>query len=222
MKYGHCSKTFHWTSPAHRVVWLLCLLMMLPISAQAQTVYVSDNLRVGVRDSAGDDANTLTIISSGSQVEILERRGSFSKVRTSNGIEGWVRSVYFESDKPARVLLSETKAKLRQLENELNQLKATKAPGAQPSEQSNDEINQLKAHEEELLQQLKEAQQANADGASGGIPADASLRDLFASSNSKLLLTSVGTLMVFLCMGFLIGVSWHKRQVTKRLGGLSL
>lgn len=218
---GRSSQTMISSTIRHRRrLFAACLMLMLPLAGWADSLYVSDNLRVGVRDSAERNASTLTVITSGSKVELLERSGSFIKIRTSNGVEGWVKSAYFSKKKPSRLLLRETKNKLRQVESELEELRSSNNQNDPQLMQLKAEVSRLKSREIDLQQQLQQTQHSGTSSASNQ-SASISLRDLM-SNNSRLLLSSVATLLVFLCMGFLIGVSWHKRQVTKRLGGLTL
>ena len=221
---GRSSTTKVSTVRGRRLPLLLCAALLLPMQAMASDLYVSDNLRVGVRDSAEESANTLTVITSGSQVELLDRSGSYIKVRTGNGVEGWVKSAYFSKNKPSRLLLAETQAQLRKMEKDLNELRSNKGqnnaiPDAQLVELKA-EISQLKSREADLQQQLQEMSE-NGVFAADSTSSSINLREIL-NANSKLLLSSIGTLLVCLCLGFLVGVSWHRRQVTKRLGGLTL
>ena len=150
---------------------LIAFLALYSLSVFAETVYVDDTLRVGVRAKPIMNLPSLTVIRSGDKVELLSRKGGYAKIRTPNGIEGWVKNAYLSPHEPAV-------AKLKASQTEVTQLK------------SNTETHVLSF----------------------------SVRDLTKNHLYGIL----GTIAVLLALGFLFGISWHKKQVTKRLGGLSI
>ncbi|MDP1558221.1 MAG: TIGR04211 family SH3 domain-containing protein [Nitrosomonas sp.] len=97
---------------------LACCLLLLPILAQAETRYVTDQLEITLRSGPGNSHAIQRMVASGSALTVLERDidNGYSRVQTSGGIEGWVLS---------RFLIAEPSAR-RQLERLSSQLSNTK------------------------------------------------------------------------------------------------
>ena len=101
---------------------LLICLCLLAAAAHAQEIrYITDQLQLGLytaRDATGDPIRNLT---SGTEVTVLERIPNFARVRTSAGEEGWVKSAFLVTDKPAVLRVAEVEAGIAGLEEELEQ-----------------------------------------------------------------------------------------------------
>jgi len=108
----------------------------------AQTRYVTDRIMLGVHQEAEANSTLLTSIPSGSIVTMLQTSGEFSKVRLTNGTEGWVLSSYLLKEKPAVAELDELSVKYQKA----NQLarKSEKEAQLWRDELSNSK-NQIKA-----------------------------------------------------------------------------
>lgn len=102
--------------------------------AQAETRYVTDELTVTVRSGQDASYRVLQSLPSGVEVEVLSENNEsgYSQVRTPEGTEGYVLTRYLKSEKPAQVLLAETRRELealraqsdQDLEQELAELKS--------------------------------------------------------------------------------------------------
>lgn len=206
-----------------RNFFAIVIVAAIPLTGWADTVYISDTLRVGIRATAENDGAAISVVTTGTQLEVLERSGSYLKVQAPNGVEGWVKSAYVTPQKPAAVLLREANAKIKELELSLKQSQPlSDAPEILPGDRDAAELQaQLAAvqNENSLLQQKVDAlagQLANAAPAhSAGTPFKAKWAD-------NEYVYWVGATIFFLSLGFLFGVSWYKHQVSKRLGGFSL
>jgi hypothetical protein len=64
----------------------------------------------------------LKALASGTPLEVVSRKNGFIKVRTSDGVIGWVESAYLTDEKPARSILLDTQAKLSMLQKKLDKL----------------------------------------------------------------------------------------------------
>jgi len=83
-------------------------------SVFADTRYVSDKLIISVRDGQNQDDNVLGHIKTGAAVDVLEEKGRYLRVKTEDGLEGWVQAQYINSEKPnARII--------EDLRNEINE-----------------------------------------------------------------------------------------------------
>ena len=83
-------------------------------SVFAETRYVSDELIISVRDGQNQDDNVLGHIRTGTAVDVLEEKGRYLRIKTEDGLEGWVQAQYIISEKPnARII--------EDLRNEINE-----------------------------------------------------------------------------------------------------
>lgn len=76
--------------------------------------HITDKLVVGVYEQAAATGTPLRLIASGTPLDVIRRNDGFSKVRLADGTEGFVESDYITEEKPAKAILLETQAKLRQ------------------------------------------------------------------------------------------------------------
>jgi uncharacterized protein YgiM (DUF1202 family) len=74
-----------------------------PLAAQAQTVYVSDELRIALRAGPGEEFRVVRILLAGTELAEVERHEPWVRVSIAGGPEGWVQSRYLSEDVPARV-----------------------------------------------------------------------------------------------------------------------
>jgi SH3 domain protein len=86
-------------------------------------VYVTDNLILGMKDNPEGTGKNLKSLRSGDRLEVLDRRGAFSKVRTKEGLVGWAKTTFMVKDKPSILLVDELKQENKSLQEQLSQLK---------------------------------------------------------------------------------------------------
>jgi len=201
----------------------LLILLVLPINLIAETLYVGDTLRVGIRPEPSKSVPSISIIKTGASVEILERKNSYAKVRTQNGVEGWVKSAYLTRKTPANKKLQAANKKIKTLEKELVVLQKASGEKTSKSQQKlQTTIHQLQTEKEAMLKELAELKtQPNTASASNESNHKFAGFDL-TNLNKDLLYIILGAIIAILVLGFMVGVSWYKQQVTKRLGGLSI
>ncbi|MFZ0484296.1 MAG: TIGR04211 family SH3 domain-containing protein [Desulfobacterales bacterium] len=92
-------------------------------SVFADTRYVSDRLIISVRDGLNQDAAVLGYIETGTPVDVLEEKEDFLKIKTEDGIEGWVRAQYIVSEKPKALIIEALKNDIKALNEEFENLK---------------------------------------------------------------------------------------------------
>ena len=174
----------------------------MPGIGLADTVYVSDNLRVGVRAEADNTSAAHGVVVTGMQLDVLERANGFIKIRSENGVEGWIKDSYVTNDKPAKLELIAMQAEHVKLQNLLaKQDKLLKDANAKSAAFAT-ELESLKASNVELRSRLNETTKGK------------------ASQTNR---TYIGYLMLLLVLaggGFVAGVLWHRKQAMRRLGGL--
>lgn len=106
------------------VVLIAALCLSLTALGQAQTVYVTDKVLLGVYREKAQDSELLKMLPTGSPLEILERDGNVAKVRSPDGIEGWVDAAYLINDKPSQLVALELADKNKQATEELEAVRA--------------------------------------------------------------------------------------------------
>jgi len=99
-------------------VFLLIFVIILTVTIKsvfAETRYVSDKLIISVRDGQNQDDNVLGYIRTGTAVDVLEERERYLRIKTEDGLEGWVQTQYIISEKPKGRIIED-------LRNEINDL----------------------------------------------------------------------------------------------------
>ena len=113
---------------------LTSLTLLAPMQANADSKYVSDQLRITMRTGQGNQFQIIKALVSGMKLEILEETDTgYTKVKTEDGQEGWVRSQYLAdepiaADKLARAenRLAKTKERNKSIKDELAALRKDK------------------------------------------------------------------------------------------------
>lgn len=118
-------------------------------SVFAETRYVSDRLIISVRDGQSQNAAVLGYIETGAPVDILEETEDFLKIRTEDGIEGWVRARYILSEKPKALIIKNLKNEITALNKEIETLKNTQGSAT-------NKLSKTKDMYEETIKELKE------------------------------------------------------------------
>jgi SH3 domain protein len=137
--------------------------VLASLSAQAQTYYITDKVLVGVYEEANGESNLLTTLPSGTPLEVLERNGSFTRVRSPDGSSGWIEGSYMIEHKPAQLVVLEltdkqkqsdeqlalAQAELRAVQEQVNKLKL-----ASKKTDQTDEIKSLTKQRKEVGEKL--------------------------------------------------------------------
>ncbi|MBT8439139.1 MAG: TIGR04211 family SH3 domain-containing protein, partial [Gammaproteobacteria bacterium] len=97
------------------------LLLILAVTT-TQAAYITDKLVAGLYKEAKVTDKPVKALTSGTPLEVVSRKNGFIKVRTSDGVIGWVESTYLTDEKPARSILLDTQAKLSILQKKLDKL----------------------------------------------------------------------------------------------------
>jgi hypothetical protein len=102
-------------------------LLLLPALAvapaiHAETLYVVEQLVVNVSSAPDASGERVANIKSGDAVEVLDRQGDQIHVHLANGTEGWVRKSYLSADEPLHVRLTERTAEVEKLKQDVTRL----------------------------------------------------------------------------------------------------
>lgn len=103
---------------------LLCLF-----AALAGAAHITDKLVVGLYPAPAAEGTPIQLLSSGTPLEVLSRRSGFAEVRLADDTRGWVEAAYVTEEKPAKAVLLETQARLRQMGMEMAALRERLADG---------------------------------------------------------------------------------------------
>jgi SH3 domain protein len=134
---------------------LIFLFLMLAISvgfvvaSQADTQYVSDMLVLTIRDNPDKDAIILGNLKTADPVEVLETGNRFMRIRTQEGLEGWVQKNFISAGKPKAIIIKEMK-------NEISQLKAKIEEFENNRDADLNEIRASSQHDKLKIEQLTE------------------------------------------------------------------
>lgn len=195
-----------------RVIAILVLLGICS-AAQAETVYIAERVRIGLRADMDETSAVVKTVETGATLEVVERQEKLVRVRDLQGTEGWIEARYLTPEPPARLQLAK-------LQEELAKSRAQTAEAQA----------QLKKTQSTLAEQtdkLKELEKNSADR-----PAPAPVAPVAAKSppvkpsgvdagfNFNYLWLGISFAM--LGIGFAAGVKWLRESIRKRSGGMYL
>ena len=139
-----------------RIATLMLLVWSIPVVTLAETVYVSGNLRVGVRAEPNNSTAPHGVVITGMRLEVLEHANGYIKIRNESGVEGWIKSNYATTEKPAKLDLIALKAEQVKLQTQLaKQDKFIKDANAKSAALS-EELQRLQTTNSELRGRLAE------------------------------------------------------------------
>lgn len=95
---------------------LTLILLLAPGTGFAATKYVSDELIITMRTGQGNQYEIIKTLKSGTRLDIIEQtQTGYTKVKTEDGTEGWVRTQYLSDEPIAAIKLSREEAKVEKL-----------------------------------------------------------------------------------------------------------
>jgi len=191
---------------------IIGLLGLIPVSALGETVYVTDNLRLGLYEAEDTSGRPTRMLESGQAMEILSRDRNYANVQLPDGSEGWVKSAYLVGDKPAKLIVAELTAERDAVQAELEELEQAFAePAATIETLRNDALS-------------FDTQLAESNARANALEEEnASIRGLKEQYRGSLPLSWVAiAIVVCLIAGILLGAWWVDRQSRVRHGGIRI
>lgn len=190
----------------------ILLLIALPLGASAETAYVTDNLRLGLHRAADTSDRAFRTLESGQQVEVLTQDRYYAHVRLPDGTVGYLKAAYLVTEKPAKLIVAETRAETDRLEEELATLREQFAGPAATIDELERQVAEQKATIDENLARMAELLDTN---------------DAYAERAEQyqysLPMSWVGAaLAVCLFAGFVVGWWWLDYRSRKRHGGMRI
>ena len=134
---------------------LTALLFLFATSAAAETRYVNDELVITMRTGKATTYQILRTLPSGTPLEVLEEDDKYIRVRTRDGLEGWVLAQYLTNTPVARDRLVQAEKQLSQLQADKQQLQKTLAELKQEKGTVEKEQRSLSAETEKLNKELE-------------------------------------------------------------------
>ena len=183
----------------YRCIFILGLILSNFVSA-AEYIYISDNLRVGVRTEPAVSTPSISVVSTGMRLKVEARTEGYIKITTDKGITGWIKDIYATKEAPAIIQLNNFRAKYDKLAKERGKDLEVSAKLKKANKALNEQINELKLERREW-----ENERIN----------------LLAGQNegSSWYYWLAGIVILLLCC-FIAGALWYRTQAMKRLGGL--
>jgi SH3 domain protein len=195
-----------------RKAMFACLALLPCATLRAETMYVTDTLRLGIHHTEDTSDEAFRNLVSGAELEIIERVPNYAHVRTIDGEEGWVKSAYLVSEKPAKTRVAELEQEVKSLLAELKEtqvaLEATQSEARQLGRQAAATDDSADAIQETLerLKTENDAYASQLDRYRGSLP----------------LVWVAGALGVTLLAGFLGGLWWLDARIRRRHGGFRI
>lgn len=187
--------------------------------------YVTDKLRLSLYKDANSSSETLKLLSSGDQLDIIEKQGPYSKVVTSDGQTGWVKNGFLVTIPPAVLQLSAAEQTIKQLNKELDQFGDTRSLVEDYRKQISDLTQQLtqKTNREIFLNQALERLKQDTEPVQQ--QTDEELVDLQQILKNYFiefgLLTFLLLVLLFLT-GYWVGQALIAQKVRKRFQGIKV
>lgn len=143
---------------------LVLALVALP-QAYAAPAWISDQFEVMVRTGPSTNNAIQLMLTSGSQVEVLERDPDtgYSRVRTAGGTEGWVITRYLMQEPAARQQLEALTSQLTEASAEGSSMSQQLAAIRGQHQQATQRVNALEREKEALQKELDEIRRTAAD-----------------------------------------------------------
>ena len=123
----------------HTLFGMFCLLTAI---AHAETVYVIDELKIGLHEDRTVDSPIIKLVPSGTALSVIERDNDLILVQEGGGIRGWINSKYVVLDKPDKSRISELEKNNDALQQEISQLKTRTATTPADASMTSKELEQ--------------------------------------------------------------------------------
>lgn len=193
-----------------RVAFSIC--MLFPLTVSAETAYVTDNLRLGLHQAPDTSDRAFRTLDSGQELEIISRDRNYAQVRLPDGTPGHVKVAYLVFDKPAKLVVDETRQALEAAQQEITELKKAFAAPSATIDSLKSQLAEKEAALDESQVQLEKAVSEND-----------SYRRRYEQARFSLPISWVaGAMGVCLLAGFLLALWWTDHRSRKRHGGIRI
>jgi len=178
-------------------------------SAAAETVYVTDSLRLGIHEAADTSDKAFDNLVSGTAVEVLERNPNYARVRLADGREGWVKATFLVADKPAAARLHELETEVGSAQRTAADAKTAQAAAEHELASLRGELQATTGSAETIRETIARLERDNA----------AQIERLEAYRHTLPIAWVIPALVVSLVAGFFGGLWWLDALIRRRHGG---
>ena len=202
-----------------------------PTGVRAESMYVIEQLVVGVNSAPEGAGDKVATIQSGDRVELLDRQGDEAQIQLPGGASGWVKASYLSAQEPLQKRLQDRTAEVEKLKQDVSRLQsqlaervaasarlpATPAPRSPPQAQPPAAQNAAGTSPTPTLAA------APAPSGDNGQVRDASpLMTLPEQPGPAPWLWVLGSSAAALVIGFLAGWRVLDRRIRRKYGGLRI
>ena len=208
-----------------RIVYVGIVLMCFSANGLAESMYVTDLLKLTLRSGPSTEHKILSVVESGYQVEMLEPGEDWSLVRIADGKEGYVLTRYLVPEPTHNVRLEKLQTKHKALvqqaatlleentrfRNESKKLKATSDRNEKALKKLHTDYDKLKAGSADYIElkgKYKTVSGQLAEQTKRAAALDEDLRAIEINQYIKWFLAGSGVLLV----GFIVGYSAHRQR----------
>lgn len=198
---------------SHRTLLVLAMLVIFT-SARAETLYVAERMRIGLRAEATETGAVVKTVETGTPLEALERVENFVHVRDPQGTAGWAEARYLTPELPARLQMVKLQENLARSRKEAAEARA--------------QIKKAQTAAAEQAARIKTLEQEVADKPAtppAATPAPVAPPPVGKTSKDAGFIFSylwLGISFAMLGIGFAAGVKWLRESIRKRSGGMYL
>ena len=135
---------------------LLGILCLLTTIVHAETVYVIDELNIGLHEDRTIDSPIIKLVPSGTSLSVIERENDLIHVQEAGGTKGWINSKYVVVEKPGKSRITELEKSNEALKQEIAQLKTKTTPsnGSEAQKELEQQLNSERLKAGDLEAQL--------------------------------------------------------------------
>ena len=188
------------------------LLALLPLSAVAETGYVTDRLILGLHEAEDTSDRAFRSLESGQEFEVLSRDRLYARIRLPDNTEGYVKAAYVVYDPPAKLIVNRTQAEVDRLSAELEEARRAFAEPAAAIEALKTESAGLKSDLDASTVRVGELEEQN----------ETYQRRAEQYKHSLPLTWVLGAIGLCLIAGFVGGLWWVDYRSRKRHGGIRI
>jgi SH3 domain protein len=151
-----------------KTLFTLLTLMFFSMASYAEYRWVKDSLYVPLRSGKGNQFRILDPgLKTGTRLTyietVVEGRDTWAKVKTADGVEGWVRNQYLMNEPTAALKLNQTLDKLKKIEAKNQDYKSQLNDTNKSSVQLSSDLSDAKQQIQLLTQELNELKQISGD-----------------------------------------------------------
>lgn len=140
-------------------LFIFLLMLGQGIFAQGLTVYITDQIQIGLHSDKSLQSPIIKLLPSGASLELVKQEEEFSFVRDSTGTGGWIDSTYISEFSSAIPKIQEAETRIRNLESSLSNARQGQTSGEienlmQQLEEQRNRLQLLSSENENLNRQI--------------------------------------------------------------------